>query len=127
VTGQAAEADRAAEADQAAVTGQAGGSGQAAGSAPVTEADPVAEADRVAAAVRAVPLVAGLSGGTFGGVGTYLRGRRILGVRVGLRVVEVHVTGRYGHPVTQIAGAVRAAVAPVAGDQRIDVVIEDLA
>ncbi|HLI37306.1 MAG TPA: hypothetical protein VKV80_08185 [Streptosporangiaceae bacterium] len=91
------------------------------------EAGPVMEAERVAAAVRAVPLVADLSGGPFGGVGTYLRGRRIPGVRVGPRVVEVHVTGRYGHPVAEIAGAVRAAVALVTGDQRIDVVIEDLA
>src|SRR5579875_310705 len=90
-------------------------------------ADLVTEADRVAAAVRVVPLGAGLSGGPVGGVGTYVRGRRILGVRVAARVVEVHVTGRYGYPVTEIAGAVRAAVAGVTSGQRIDVVIEDLA
>ncbi|MGL5861474.1 MAG: hypothetical protein ACRCY9_09490, partial [Phycicoccus sp.] len=53
-------------------------------------------ADRVAEAVLAVPGVAGLHGGTFGEVATYLPGRRVIGIRLNDVAAEVHVTVVYG-------------------------------
>ena len=82
---------------------------------------------QIAAAVSTIPQVAGLSGGRLGGVGTYLPGRRVTGVVIRGEDVEVHVVGRYGVPVAEIAAAVRQAVQPYAGDRTVHVVIEDLA
>jgi len=85
------------------------------------------DADAIAVAVSAAPGVAALSGGRFGGVGTYLPGRRVTGVVIGDDDLEVHVVGRYGVPVDQIAADVRRAVEPYAGDRTVHVIIEDLA
>lgn len=85
------------------------------------------EARSIAAAVRAAPTVARLSGGPFGGAGTYLPGHRVTGVEIGAETVEVHVVGRYGHTVGEIADEVRDAVSQISGGRRVDVVIEDLA
>jgi hypothetical protein len=87
---------------------------------------PGADADRVANAVSSMPTIAALSGGPSGGVGTYLPGRVVLGVRVTGQKVEVHVTARYGCRLTEVAAAVRAAAVPAAGGRPVDVVIEDL-
>ncbi|MBV9795284.1 MAG: hypothetical protein JO016_15245 [Actinobacteria bacterium] len=84
-------------------------------------------AERIAAAVGAAPSVAGLSGGRLGGVGTYLPGRRVTGVVIRADELEVHVIGRYGTPVTEIASDVRRAAEPFAGDRTVHVIIEDLA
>jgi hypothetical protein len=84
-------------------------------------------AELIAAAVGAVPGVASLSGGRLGGVGTYLPGRRVTGVVTRDDEIEVHVIGRYGTPVTEIASEVRRAVEPFAGDRTVHVIIEDLA
>lgn len=83
------------------------------------------DADLIAAAVRSTPTVADLSGGPYG-EGTYLPGRRVLGVRVG-EAVEIHVVGRYGVTVATIAADVRRSVRPLVGDRPVHVVIEDLA
>jgi hypothetical protein len=88
---------------------------------------PVPDADAIAIAVSAASGVAALSGGRFGGVGTYLPGRRVTGVVIGDGDLEVHVVGRYGVPVAQIAADVRRAVEPYAGDRTVHVIIEDLA
>jgi uncharacterized alkaline shock family protein YloU len=41
--------------------------------------------------------------------------------------IEVHVVGRYGVPVAEIAAEIRRAVEPSAGDRTVHVIIEDLA
>ena len=99
-----------------------------AGEVPAAEV-PAAEvpAARIAEAVGAVPGVAALSGGRLGGVGTYLPGRRVTGVAIRGDDLEVHVVGRYGIPVAEIAAGVRRAVEPYAGDRTVHVIIEDLA
>ncbi|WIX98137.1 hypothetical protein QRX60_29175 [Amycolatopsis mongoliensis] len=84
-------------------------------------------ADAVAAAVRACPAVAGLHGGRYGEVATYLPGRAVLGVRVTDEEVSVHVVGRYPASITEIAGQVRTAVRAVVADRLVSVTVEDLA
>ena len=82
---------------------------------------------QLADAVSAVPGVAALSGGRLGGVGTYLPGRRVTGIVIRGQDIEVHVVGRYGVPVAEIAAEIRRAVEPSAGDRTVHVIIEDLA
>lgn len=89
---------------------------------PGSRADTV---DAVAAAVRAVPGVVDLHGGTMGEVGTYLPGRRVLGVRLRPQVTDVHVTVAYGAPVRETAAAVRTAVGLVVPGP-VDVTVEDV-
>lgn len=89
------------------------------------------DVDRVAAVVAACPGVARLTGGT-SGAGTYLPGRRVPGVVVrqpagaGTATIEVHVVGRYGLTMGELAGQVRAAVAALVPGGRVDVVVQDL-
>jgi hypothetical protein len=85
------------------------------------------EAEQIATAVSALPGVAALSGGRLGGVGTYLPGRRVTGVVLREDDLEVHVVGRYGVPVAEIAAEVRQAAEPYVGDRTVHVIIEDLA
>lgn len=96
----------------------------------MTEPHPYAVAgpdpDRVAAAVVSCPAVSALSGGRFGEVATYLPGRRVTGVRIEPTGVEVHVVGRYGVPVTQIADQVRAALGPLVAGRPVLVAVDDL-
>ena len=84
------------------------------------------DVDAVAQAARGCPGVEDLHGGFPGEVATYLPGRRILGVRVDSRVVEVQVRTAWGMPVLQIAVGIQAAVAPLAGGRAVDVTIADL-
>lgn len=88
--------------------------------------EPREPVDLIAAAIRDCPLVAGLHAGWFGEVGTYLPGRRVVGVRIRSTAVEVHVIGRYPATMSEIASQVRLAVAPHAERRPIDVVIEDV-
>ena len=85
-----------------------------------------ADVEAVAAAAQACPLVAGLAGGRFGEVATYLPGKRIVGVREVDGAVEVHVVARWGTPLPQLADVVRAAVAPYAGGLGVAVFVEDI-
>ena len=48
-------------------------------------------ADTIAAAVTGIPGVASLHAGMFGEVGTYLPGRRVVGVRVTEASTDIHV------------------------------------
>ncbi|WP_193044025.1 Asp23/Gls24 family envelope stress response protein [Mycolicibacterium baixiangningiae] len=82
-------------------------------------------ADVVAAAVTAVPGVAGLHGGMFGEVGTYLAGRRVEGIRIADGVTEVHVVLHFGAAVRETAARIRDAVAPLVGGT-VDVYVEDV-
>ncbi len=92
----------------------------------MTTTPPNPDPDAIAAAAQACPHVVRLGGGALGEVATYLPGRRVTGVRVTDRVVEIHVVGRYGPTVDEIAGQVRDAVRAAAGPVIVDVVIDDL-
>jgi len=94
-------------------------------------------AELIAEAVLAVPEVAGLHGGAFGTVATYLPGRRVTGVALrpgtgtlmGQESVEISVVaaaaGGLSTDLLALAAQVRAAVAPwVSGP--VDVSIADL-
>jgi uncharacterized alkaline shock family protein YloU len=85
-----------------------------------------ADLETVAAAALGCPLIAGLTGGRFGEVATYLPGRRIVGVREVDGTVEVHVVARWGVPLPEVADVVRTAVAPYAGDRPVAVFVEDI-
>lgn len=90
--------------------------------APVDEP---ALAELIAAAVQAVPGVAGLHGGAFGEIATYLPGSQLAGVRLTGDRVQIHLTALAGYPVHDLADAVRGAVRPLTG-QPVDVTIEDI-
>ena len=81
-------------------------------------------ADQVATAALAVPGVTALHGGTFS-VGTYLPGRRVLGVRLTSAYAEVHVAVAMGSRVAEVATALVAAVEPLVGVP-VRVFVEDV-
>jgi hypothetical protein len=81
----------------------------------------------VAAVVRTCPAVAGLHGGRYGEVATYLPGHAVVGVRVSDADVDVHVVGRYPASINEISRQVRAAVGTVVADRHVSVTVEDLA
>ena len=83
--------------------------------------------DAVAAAARSCAAVDDLCPGPWGGVVSYLPGRQVPGVRVTHDHVVISVRGRWGVPVSELAGQVRAAVTGLAGPRRVDVVVADLA
>ncbi len=84
------------------------------------------DADLIAARVLGVPGVAGLHGGEFGEVATYLPGRRVLGVRLTDPGCAVHIVVAYPNNVVDVADAVHHAVAPlIAGP--VTVTVEDVA
>jgi uncharacterized alkaline shock family protein YloU len=76
--------------------------------------------------VTACPYVAGLSGGPFGAVVTYLPGESVAGVAVREREIEIHLVVEYGKPMPKIAEDVRAAVADLADGRRVDITIADV-
>lgn len=85
-------------------------------------------AERIADTVQANPAVAGLHGGPFGVIASYLPGRRIDGVRIAEdgSAVELAVTLHFGQPIPAVVRQLRAAVRDVAGDVRVDMTIVDL-
>ena len=83
--------------------------------------------DAVAAAARSCAAVDDLCPGAWGGVVSYLPGREVPGVRVTHNHVVISVRGRWGVPVSELAGQVQAAVTGLAGPRRVDVVVADLA
>ena len=68
----------------------------------------------VEAVVLAVPGVVRLHGGPFGGLGTYLPGRRVTGVRIDDAGTEVHVVVSGTEPITAVAGRLQRALSEVA-------------
>ncbi len=92
---------------------------------PPQGADPTPE-QALAAAVALCPDVAGLSGGSFGEVATYLPGRSVTGVRLLEDSIEVHVIARLGTPLPSVAAQVRIACAPFAHGRHVDVTIDDV-
>jgi hypothetical protein len=93
-----------------------------------TVPDPVALAERVAAAVTAHPAVAGLHGGLYGGVATYLPGRRLVGVRIGEgdEPVEVAVVLRPDRPIPDVVRALRQEVSRLCGGAAVDITVADI-
>lgn len=83
--------------------------------------------DTVAALVTSCLAVTGLSGGPFGAAATYLPGRKVSGVQISQDTLEVHVVGRYGVPVAELAHQVRRALSGRVRGRRVDIVVEDLA
>ena len=87
------------------------------GSDPTSPAERVAHdslADRIARATLSVPGVRRLHGGGYAEVGTYLAGRRIVGVRTGPHGTEVHVVVTADQPVPRTVASLRRALEPVA-------------
>lgn len=84
-------------------------------------------ADRIAGAMSGTAGVVSLHGGRWGTAGTYAPGRRIVGVQLDVQRVTVHIVAAFGVTAIQVAANVRQVLAPIVGDRRIDVVIEDLA
>lgn len=70
--------------------------------------------------------VAGLSGGPFGTVATYLPGERLTGVSVGELVIEVAIVATLARPLPETADEVRRAVADLAGDRPVNVRVDDI-
>ena len=87
--------------------------------------EPPTPAEVVAAAVLAVPGVVGLHGGRFGELGTYLPGRRVIGVRIDDEGTEVHVVVSDLVPVPATAARVQRAVSAVA-PMPVRVHVEDI-
>ena len=83
--------------------------------------------DAVAAAARSCAAVDDLCSGAWGGVVSYLPGRQVAGVRVARDHVVISVRARWGIPVSELAGQIRAAVTSLVAPRRVDVVIADLA
>jgi hypothetical protein len=96
---------------------------------PAARPDPDRLAEQVAAAVTAHPAVAGLHGGMFGAVATYLPGRRLVGVRIGdgTEPVEVAVVLRLDRPIPDVVRALRRQVSTMCGGAAVDITVGDVA
>jgi hypothetical protein len=96
---------------------------------PTTPAEPTALAERVAAVVTAHPAVAGLHGGLFGAVATYLPGRRLTGVRIGdgAEPVELGVVLYLDHPFPDVVRNLRREVSGICGGAAVDITVADVA
>jgi hypothetical protein len=82
--------------------------------------------DAVAAAVRGCAGVAGLDGGQFGEVASYLPGRKVEGIVVSGGRVTVQIRSRWAVPVPELAALIDTALAPLTGHRPVDVVIADI-
>jgi len=88
----------------------------------------VSDPAELAAAVLAHPGVARLDGGPFGTVASFLPGRRVDGVRIGIgdEPVELAVVARLGTPLPQLAAELGAIVHRVCGPVAIEVTFSDV-
>lgn len=84
------------------------------------------DVDAVAAAVRGCPGVAGLDGGRYGEIASYLPGRKVPGVVVGGGRVRVQIRSRWGVPLPELAALITAVLKPLTGSRPVDVVIADI-
>ncbi|MFF0864535.1 hypothetical protein ACFYUV_22460 [Nonomuraea sp. NPDC003560] len=90
------------------------------------DADAKAEAETLAELVRACPGVAGLSGGPFGTVATYLPGARVMGVSADGDTVEIAIVATLVRPLSETAEDVRQAVWEPGGGRPVNVHIDDV-
>jgi len=90
---------------------------------------PIPLAEQIAAVVTAHPAVAGLHGGIFGAVATYLPGRRLTGVRVGEgdEPVELAVVLHLDQPIPGVVRALRREVSGMCGGAAVDITVADVA
>ena len=79
--------------------------------------------DAVAAAVLGCAGVAGLDGGRFGEVTSYLPGRKVPGVVVSGGRVTVQIRSRWAVPAPDLAARVTEVLAPLTGRRPVDVMI----
>jgi hypothetical protein len=99
------------------------------GTAPAQWAAAVIDGINVEAVATAAAGCAGVSAldsGRSGEVASYLPGRQVPGVIVRAESVLVQVRSRWGVPATDLLGQITAAVTPIAGDRRVEVVIGDI-
>jgi hypothetical protein len=96
------------------------------GGDPVVTAVDGVDIDAVTAAVLGCGGVDDLVCGPWGEVVTYLPGRRVEGMRVASDHLLISVRGRWGVPVPELARQVRAALAPLVAQRRVDIVVADL-
>jgi hypothetical protein len=82
--------------------------------------------DAVAAAVLGCAGVAGLDGGQFGEVASYLPGRKVQGVVISGGRVAVQVRSRWAVPAPDLATMIVAVLAPLTGRHPVDVRIADI-
>jgi len=90
---------------------------------------PLTLAERVAATVLTHPGVAGLHGGVFGSVATYLPGRRLTGVRIGEgdEPVELGVVLHIHRPIPEVVRALRREVSVMCGGAAVNITVADIA
>lgn len=93
-----------------------------------TAPDPAALAEVIAARVAEHPAVAGLHGGPFGTVASYLPGRRVVGVAVDETdgSVELAVVARLDIPLPELVADLRRCVSALAGPVAVHVLIADI-
>ena len=84
------------------------------------------DVDAVAAAVLGCAGVAGLDGGRFGEVVSYLPGRTVEGVVVSGGRVKVQIRALWAVPVPELAALIRTILMPLTGSRPVDVVIADI-
>jgi hypothetical protein len=84
------------------------------------------DVDALAAAVRSCRGVDDLDRGAPGSVATYLPGRQLAGIRVGIDRVTLQVRGAWGVPVRELATRIQAVAAPFVGHRAVDIVLADL-
>lgn len=84
------------------------------------------DVDAIADAVDRCPSVVRRSAGRGTEVATYLRGRRVEGIRCRNDRVEVHVEAGYASHLPSVAEEVRSAIAEHVAGAGIDVVIADI-
>lgn len=87
--------------------------------------EPTTLVEEVESVVLALPGVVRLHGGRFGGLGTYLPGRRVTGVRVDEDGTEVHIVVSGIEPLPVTAGRVKRAVSAIA-PMPVHVHVEDI-
>jgi hypothetical protein len=84
------------------------------------------DVEAVAAAVEGCAGVSGLDSGRFGEVASYLPGRQVPGVIVRRQAVLIRVRARWGLRVADLLSQITAAVAPITGGCRVQVVVGDI-
>jgi hypothetical protein len=84
------------------------------------------DVNAVAAAVRACPGVSGLDSGPFGGVASYLPGRKVEGIVVRDGRVIVQIRSRWAVPAPELAAVITAMLDPLTGNRPVDLVIADI-
>ena len=84
------------------------------------------DVDTVAAVVLGCAGVAGLDGGRFGEMASYLPGRTVEGVVVSDGRVKVQIRARWGVAVPELAALIATVLMPLTGSRPVDVAIADV-